>query len=109
VEGWLYRTGLRLALDHIRKERRRSYYEALASWFMPAAVSGQDDEQACVKQVLASIKPQQAALLVLRNDGLTYAEIASALDLNPTSVGTLLSRAEEAFRKEYIKRYGSRG
>ena len=29
-EGWLYRTGLRLALDHLRNERRRARYEALA-------------------------------------------------------------------------------
>ena len=30
LEGWLYRTGLRLALDHLRNERRRARYEALA-------------------------------------------------------------------------------
>jgi DNA-directed RNA polymerase specialized sigma24 family protein len=33
LEGWLYRTGLRLALDHLRNERRRARYEALASPF----------------------------------------------------------------------------
>jgi len=26
--------------------------------------------------------------------------------VNPTSVGTLVSRAQQAFRKEYVKRYG---
>jgi RNA polymerase sigma-70 factor (ECF subfamily) len=31
LEGWLYRTGLRLALDHLRNERRRARYEALAA------------------------------------------------------------------------------
>ena len=45
-------------------------------------------------------------LLVLRSDGLSYIELASALDLNPASVGTLLARAQQAFRKEDIKRYG---
>ena len=33
VEGWPYRTGLRLALDHLKKERRRARYEALAAVF----------------------------------------------------------------------------
>jgi RNA polymerase sigma-70 factor (ECF subfamily) len=52
------------------------------------------------------MKANQAELLILRSDGLTYDEIAQALDLNPSSVGTLLSRAEAAFRKEYVRRYG---
>ena len=34
------------------------------------------------------------------------AELWSMLDLNPASVGTLLSWAQQAFRKEYIRKYG---
>src|ERR1700682_2085267 len=30
VVGWLYRTGLRLALDNLKKRKRRAHYEALA-------------------------------------------------------------------------------
>ncbi len=30
LEGWLYRTGLRLALDSLKKSKRRVRYEALA-------------------------------------------------------------------------------
>ena len=48
-----------------------------------------------------------AELLVLRSHGLSYEELAEALELNPTSIGTYLSRAQDAFRKEYIKRYGA--
>src|ERR1051326_2445306 len=29
--GWLYRTGLNLALDNLKKQKRRAHYEALAS------------------------------------------------------------------------------
>jgi RNA polymerase sigma-70 factor (ECF subfamily) len=56
--------------------------------------------------VLSAIDERQAELLVLRSQGLSYDEVAAALDLNSASVGTLLSRAQQAFRKEYIKRYG---
>ena len=40
IEGWLYRTGLHLALDHLKKERRRARYEALTFLFgvAPTAV-----------------------------------------------------------------------
>jgi RNA polymerase sigma-70 factor (ECF subfamily) len=52
--------------------------------------------------------PRQAELLLLRHEGFDYRELAAALHLNPASVGTLLSRAQETFRKEYIKAYGER-
>jgi len=45
-------------------------------------------------------------LLLLYSHGLSYDELASALNLNPVSIGTLLSRAQQTFRKEYTKRYG---
>jgi RNA polymerase sigma-70 factor, ECF subfamily len=52
------------------------------------------------------IARRQAELLLLRSHGLSYEELASTLHLNPASVGTLLARAQQAFRKEYINRYG---
>lgn len=56
--------------------------------------------------MLSAIAPRHAELLLLRSHDLSYSEVAAALDLNPSSIGTLLSRAQQAFRKEYIKRYG---
>ncbi|PWT86564.1 MAG: RNA polymerase subunit sigma-24 [Proteobacteria bacterium] len=110
LEGWLYRTGLRLALDQLKKDRRRARYESLAAVFglapSPLQVLERAEETARVRRVLGALKVDQVALILLRADGLTYSELASALHLNPASVGTMLSRAEQAFRKEYVKRYG---
>ena len=110
IEGWLYRTGLHLALDYLKKERRRARYEALTILFGfapdPQQAVEQQEEQARVRRVLGSLKPAQAALLLLRSEGLSYAELATALNLNSASVGTLLSRAGQAFKKEYVIRYG---
>lgn len=110
IEGWLYRTGLRLALDSLKKERRRARYEALARLLgvapSPHQAVERQEEQARVRQTLGSLKPVQAAMLLLRSEGLSYAELAAALNLNPASVGTLLSRAGQAFKKEYVSRYG---
>jgi RNA polymerase sigma-70 factor (ECF subfamily) len=63
------------------------------------------EQQAHVRSVLASIKTRDAELLVLRGDGLSYQEIAEALNVNPASVGTFLKQAQQAFRKEYQRRY----
>jgi len=79
--GWLYRTGLPLQ---------------------------QHEQQARVRHILAALKPEQAVLLVLRSEGYSHGEIASTLCLNPSSVGTLLARADISFRKEYVNRYGER-
>ena len=110
IEGWLYRTGLRIALDQLKKDRRRARYEALASIFGFAAnphhVLEQTQERTRVRQVLGALKADQIALIVLRAEGLSYSELAAALHLNRDSVGTMLARAEEAFRKEYVHRYG---
>jgi DNA-directed RNA polymerase specialized sigma24 family protein len=55
IEGWLYRTGLRLALDQIRKDRRRARYEGLASIFKsapdhPEQVAERGEERARVRE-----------------------------------------------------------
>jgi RNA polymerase sigma-70 factor (ECF subfamily) len=111
-EGWLYRTGVRLALDQLKMERRRARYEALASLFGitrdPQQALEQKDERMRVTQTFAALRPEQTTVILLRGEGLSYAELAAALNLNPTSVGTTLTRAEQAFRKEYVKRYGER-
>ncbi len=108
--GWLYRTGLRLALDNLKKRKRREHYEALApvpgTQQSPEEALEQLEQQVRVRQILAALKPTQAELLVLRSEGYTLAEIAAILSLNPSSVGTLLARADTAFRKEYVNRYG---
>jgi RNA polymerase sigma-70 factor (ECF subfamily) len=64
-------------------------------------------EQQRVRTVLAALPRRDAEVLLLRSEDLRYQEIATALVLNPNSVGILVSRAQDAFRKEYGKRYGN--
>jgi len=108
--GWLYRTAVRMALDELRKESRRIRHEAFGPGYQPgetpeeAHAAAQERDR--VRLVLASLDSRQAELLLLRSNDLSYAEAVAALDLNPASVGTLISRAQQAFRKEYVKLYG---
>jgi len=108
--GWLYRTALRLALDSLKMRRRRARYESQSP--PPCAIpdpeqaAARREQEARVRDALAAIKPEQSSLLVLRSEGYTLAEIAGLMYLSPNSVGTLIARAEESFRREYVKRYG---
>jgi RNA polymerase sigma-70 factor (ECF subfamily) len=58
------------------------------------------EERNGVRAALARLPRTQAVALVLRHSGLSYAEVAAALDLSPGSVGTTLRRAESALREE---------
>lgn len=108
--AWLHRTGVRLALDELRRRSRRARYEAFFHLFgsphTPDDLFSMAQEQARVRTVLAALPHQQAELLLLRSDDSSYDELARVLAINAASVGTMLSRAKEAFRKEYVKRYG---
>ena len=108
--GWLYRTAVRMGLNELRGAGRRARHESLADLAAafpdPEQARTAAEERRQVRSVLATIDPRQATLLLLRSSGLSYEELASALELNPASIGTFLSRAQQAFRKEYVKRYG---
>jgi RNA polymerase sigma-70 factor (ECF subfamily) len=109
--GWLYRTAVRMGLNELRRQTRRKRYESMFWRFTgrppePDKLFAAQQEQERVRQVLGAIPPRKAELLLLRSHGLSYEELASALQLNPGSVGTLLNRAAETFRKEFIQRYG---
>jgi RNA polymerase sigma-70 factor (ECF subfamily) len=108
--AWLYRTAVRLGLNELRGSGRRRRHESLADLSTafpdPEQARAASEQRRQVREVLAALDARQASLLVLRSSGLSYEELAAALELNPASIGTFLSRAQQAFRKEYVKRYG---
>jgi RNA polymerase sigma-70 factor (ECF subfamily) len=55
------------------------------------------------------MKPRSARVLILRHSGLSYAELAAALQVNPASIGKLLARAEEEFEKKYRLLFADEG
>ncbi len=109
VSGWLCRVATHTGLNALRARKRRRRYEDEAGALSlqrdapvdPATVVERSETQHQVRQVLARMRPRAALLLVLRYNGLSYAEIAEALNVAPGSVGTLLARAERAFERRY--------
>lgn len=108
--GWLYRTALRAGLDELRRSSRRARFErffrSAPAPFNPEQIHSLTEEQSRVRAALGSLEPQQAALLLLRSEGMSYTEISSTMQLNPASLGTMIARAQNTFRKAYVKRYG---
>lgn len=107
--GWLYRVATNLGFNAIRSGKRRQYYEEQAGMVEFTNLQPEDPESALerlqeqeqVRMTLTRMKHRSAKLLILRHSGLSYAEVAKALELSPGSVGTLLARAEREFEKLY--------
>lgn len=109
VGGWLYQVATRLGLNAIRDWKRREQYELTAGQYAleetaqlsPADSLAQEEERQQVRLVLARMNKRQSQLLILRYSGLSYKEIASALNLKASSIGPLLVRAEREFERQY--------
>jgi RNA polymerase sigma-70 factor (ECF subfamily) len=107
--GWLHRVATNLGLQSIRSWKRREHYEMTAGKYAleetpeasPAEILAQTEERHLVRLALARMNERQSQLLILRHSGLSYKEIAGALDLAPASIGPLLVRAEREFEKQY--------
>jgi len=110
-EKWLYRTATNAGIDALRASRRRKQHELAAmdaqirerntDGPLEGLLRGEDAQR--VREVLKSMKPAQAQLLLMRASGSSYREIAETLEVAMTGVGTLLTRAEAEFRKRYLK------
>ena len=109
--AWLTVAATHTALNVLRSGRRRTAREEAADDGPSVVGDVADDvitraERSTVRAALARLPHKQAAALVLRHSGLSYAEVAAALDLSPTSVGTTVRRAESVLLKE-LNRHAS--
>lgn len=112
ARGWLSVAAAHTALNLLRSGRRRASREETAAAADDPVVSDVAEavvaleERSRVRAALARLPRKHAVALVLRHSGLSYADVAAALDLSPGSVGTTVRRAESALRKE-LNRHAS--
>ncbi|WP_049752104.1 RNA polymerase sigma factor SigX [Carboxydothermus hydrogenoformans] len=99
--GWLFKVGENLAYDYLRSAREIPLLEG-------AKTSGINfiDEVELVKEALATLTEEEQKLLLLREKGYKYKEIAQKLGIKESSVGQKLCRAQARFKKSYLKLSG---
>jgi RNA polymerase sigma-70 factor (ECF subfamily) len=114
LAGWLYRVATNRGYNHLRGQRRRwrrnmhlvpgSDPTLMPSGTVdPADIVARDEQTVVVRAALCRLSRRDVQLLLLRQMGLSYRELAEACEIAPGSVGKLLSRAVEAFRRSYEK------
>lgn len=100
---WLYRLGVNLCLERLRRERRR---RTLADGQAEAATpttelpADKDDLRAHVRAALATLDPAYRTCVILRDLlGLSYVEIAAVLGVPLGTVRSRIARGREALRE----------
>jgi RNA polymerase sigma-70 factor, ECF subfamily len=103
--GWLAAVAMNLVRDDSRRAKRRSALIAkhgsasLATAHPEAADAAllSNEARARVKAVLEAVPVRDRQILLLRQEGYSYREIAHAVGVAEASVGTTLVRAMRAF------------
>jgi RNA polymerase sigma factor (sigma-70 family) len=105
--AWLVTVANNLFRNQRRSQQRRMRLLTLARGSLvladppppPDAGIEAAERRQQVRGALERLPLRDRQLLLLRCEGYSYRELATALDLTETSVGTLLARAKEAFRR----------
>jgi RNA polymerase sigma factor (sigma-70 family) len=112
LRPWLIRVALNVARNTLRgniraNTREENYVKDVAgeSVFSVETEYEQSEQMNEVNRALTKVKEPLRSCLVLKQQGLSYKEIAESLSLNETSVGTFIARG----RQEFLRYYGKLG
>lgn len=102
VRAWLFKTATHLVRDRYRIDtnRRRLLEEnpvAPSEPESPERRLEREDARTRARRALDVLPHRDREILLMRYSGFSYKEIADAVDVAATSVGTLLARAERKF------------
>ncbi len=96
LDGWVRRIAVREAIRHARQGRREGPVDPSAGQALPAP--GDAALATDIRSVLASLAPEQRAILVLRDlEGLSEREAAAQLRVAKGTAKSRLHRARMAF------------
>ena len=112
LRPWLIRVALNVAKNTLRgniraNTRDENYVKETVenSIFSVESEYEQKSEVSEINRALNKVKEPLRSCLVLKQQGLSYREIAESLSLNETSIGTYVARA----RAEFMRFYGKVG
>lgn len=112
--SWLYTVAANLVRDEARRAavvRRKLRLVRQEVEVAPAADEtwSRRERSERVRRVLDTLAPQDRQALLLKQEGLSYAEIAAKLGLSRGSIGTTLARARQRLASAWQQASGEGG
>lgn len=114
VRGWMAAVAHNLLRDEKRTGKRRLQLMQARPLDLHRGIAVSADERVLaderrksVRQALDKLNERDRRMLLLRHEGYSYREIAQAVGVSETSVGTLMVRATSAFHAAFEE--GNRG
>lgn len=109
VRSWLFTVAMNEVRDRARTTSRRQELSSGRELTPdgPARPDEEFDRKSRIdaaREVLDALDERDRRMLLMREEGFKYKEIAEAVGVKTSSVGTLLSRALEKFAAEFEKR-----
>ena len=106
VRPWIFTVAMNLVRDNARKVERRQRLLTTApvlvsSMPLPDAAVERAERVDAVRVVLDQLPERDQQLLLMREEGFRYEEIARVVGVAPASVGTLIARALRRFAELY--------
>lgn len=110
--AWVARIATNVCLDHIRSRGRKPADCVSHEMLVDLSTDAEDnapeeeflkgDERQRVRDTLATLAPNHRAALALREfEGMSYGDIAVALNMTEPQVKALIHRARKAFKKQW--------
>jgi RNA polymerase sigma-70 factor (ECF subfamily) len=102
VRPWIFVVATNLARDRVRKKERRRRLRVAKREPSETVRSPLEDVEraekiAAVRKALERLSERDRQMLLMREEGFRYAEIAEAIGVRSTSVGALVARALKRF------------
>ena len=102
IRAWLFKTATHLVRDRYRVGQNRlrllsAHPVGPSEPESPEASLERKEMRERAREALDSLAPRDREILLMRYSGFSYKEIAAAIEVESSSIGTLLARAERRF------------
>jgi len=105
VTTWMYRVALNVAISHYRKiKSRQKYIVPMPDKLVKVDTTketGINEDVVRLRSFIREFEPLNKAILIMYLDGNSHAEIAAAMGISVSNVGTKISRLKQELKKKF--------
>lgn len=107
IGGWLSRVAANLCYNHLKSEKSRkareenTFHDKNVVPLEDMVMRNQEAKQ--TRKVLMQLNTRDRMVLLLKFSGYSYEEIAEIIEVEKSSVGTIISRAMQKFKSLYMQ------